>query len=263
MDDDEQLCFADVEDDEDEAEIRPELLQEYRHLYAQHREDRQQYEEEVLQSRARHSVATGPGRGRAAPRRAAGEPAQSQRRQRRRYTSSLADAAGSHSFGAVGEEAMDAAEVPQGLEAEDDVIDVQRFVAQLAAEAAAAAAETEPGFVSEGEEPSEWSQRSARAEAGWRQQAPLLGAAVLQAAAAPDPQQICSVCSTEQGCTVRYVWSQPVAYMFACGSSSQASTATQSIVRHVLSMHPTVILLCVCCLQVLVLLTSCRVCSAV
>lgn len=258
MEDDDQLCFADAEEDEDE--LRPELQQEFRHLRAQHRADCQQQQEEGHVSRARRSAATGPRRGRAAPRRAAGEPAQSQpqRRQRRRYTSSLADAADSYNFAGVDEGYMDATAAPQEPDADEDVL--ESFLTQLAADAAAAA-EHEPDWGSDGEEASEWSQRSARAEAAWRQQAPLLGAAVLQAAAAPDPQQMCSVCGAEQGCTVRYVLSNPVT---SVPQLQPGVTATQSNMGLVLSMHPTVTLVRVSfVLQVLVMFTSCRVYSAV
>ena len=255
MSDDEYLdecCFADAED-EDEPVPDSELQEEYRRQIADNMVEWQQQREDRLMSRASHSTAPGPGRGRAASRRAAG-PAEGERRQRRRYTSNPAEAAGS-SFGTVDEGGLDAAPAPQGPDVHDDI--VLAFIAQIAAEAAAG---QEPGSGSEEEEASEWSQRSARAEAAWREQAPVLGAAVLQVAAAPDPQQLCSVCNTEQGCTVRYVSSRIGVHSAPWDSNCQAQPALSSV-GHVLSMQ-SLSLHCFC-LQVLVLFTSSRLCSAV
>jgi hypothetical protein len=72
--------------------------------------------------------------------------------------------------------------------------------AELAAEAAAAA-EALTG------ERSRWGQRCEEEEGRWHASAPIIGAAVLQLHAAPEPEVACSSCQA-QGCTVRYVGSR-------------------------------------------------------
>jgi hypothetical protein len=79
---------------------------------------------------------------------------------------------------------------------------IEECEAELAAQRAAAAADTD----ADAGQPSAWSERSECAATAWREHAAALAAAVLQQAAAPDPQQVCSQCQ-QQGCAVRYAFS--------------------------------------------------------
>jgi hypothetical protein len=79
----------------------------------------------------------------------------------------------------------------QGLEAELEA----QVDAALAAEAAAEALTGER---------SRWGQRCEEEEGRWRTSAPIIGAAVLQLYAAPEPGASCISCQA-QGCTIRYV----------------------------------------------------------
>jgi hypothetical protein len=242
-------CFADAEDEDEIAEAHRRLDEGSLQHILQQAQSRQQY-------RRRASVVT------AGVRRPAGLGAsgQAQRRQRRRHTINPPAAAGS--FGAAADGFEDFEDAAQWPDAAHDIY-VAALQAQLAAVEAELAAEREAlealaGSESE-EEASRWSQRSERAEAAWREQAPVLGAAMLQVAAAPDPQQLCSRCNTQRGCTVRYV---SCCYDDVRRQQQQQQQQQQQPSPSVLSRRG-VIVRCSCCLQVLHLFTCCRVCAVV
>lgn len=186
---------ADIED-EDAAEI----AEAHRQLDA----ESLQHISEHARPRFRRSTAPGSttaARSRRRP--AVHESGHAQRRQRRRRTFNTPPA-GSDSFGAPHgfEDAGQWQDAAHAIEMAALQAQIAELEAQLAAERAAQ--EALAGSESDAEA-SHWSQRSQRAEASWREQAPELGAAMLHTAAAPDPEQLCSGCNEHQGCTVRYV----------------------------------------------------------
>jgi hypothetical protein len=152
------------------------------------------------------------GRGTTAGRRgAASDPGQARTRRRRTAPADGPSVAGSTrgrgattSSAAASADGGQPAEEPQATA--DDFWEFQQEmqaeaarVRELEAELAAEAAAEEPTG-----ERSRWGQRCDEEEGRWRTSAPIIGAAVLQLHAAPEPGVPCCSCQAP-GCTIRYV----------------------------------------------------------